>query len=195
MTVSERKTFKLFWILSCITISGCIYAVFAFAPSRNYIVSHLKAFVRANLPILLNILGFTFLVGSTVLICAIWFVLWDEKRTRLRTQRYVSQLVARDYYKKGGKKKNYYQTIQAALSKQPMEADEEFEDEKDQLIYSSRSHEIREKFRKLKAKGLNLEPPEDTSDGTHKIFYPNGILMKEVTYKNGKWKARSVSIM
>jgi len=184
MTINEKKTFRLYRTLNILALGICLYVVVFVSPLKEFILPHLRKFVEANIDIITNILVVAFMVGSLALAFIVWWVVYADKATKSRMEAYVSQLVAKDYYK-GSKRIDVYRAVKTAISKYSGQIPGE-EDHGSPNVVTSPSEKVRGKLQSTIAKDVKEEEPEDTSDGSHKFFYPNGTVKKEVTYKNGK---------
>lgn len=186
MPLNEQQTFRLYRILTFIALGLCIYLAVFVSPLKGIILPPLKKFVVANINALVNVVWLTFILGSTSLAGVFWWIYDSDKIDRSRAKEYISQLVAKDYYK-GVKKVDYYKAVKTALSKYSRQTPgEEDPAAGGSDVKTSDADKVRAELKRIKAKAMPEEPPEDTSDGTHRYHYPNGTLKKEVTYKSGK---------
>lgn len=186
MPLNEKKTFQIYHYLNWAAVFVCAYLAIFVSPLKVFIVPHLHNLITENIDAIVNILVMTFMLGSLALMFMVWWINFADKAMKRRAAQYISQLVAKDYYK-GSKKIDFYRAVKTSLSKysrdDPAEVGHSV-DQKDALV--GRSDKTHRKFQEFKAKRIREEEKEDKSDGLHKLLYPNGVVKKEVTYKDGK---------
>ncbi len=183
MTISEKKIFRFYRHLNFIAVGVCLFLVFFVSPLKGIVLPHLRGFVTANLDALLNIFWVVFITGSSAMILIVLWLEKTDRETKPRAKQYISRLVAKDYYKTN-RRVDYYRAVKTALSKFSAQTPGE-----EDRVSTVKNTVItpRDKLSQEIAQFQYIDDEnEDKSDGTHKYFYPDGMLKKEVTYLNGK---------
>ena len=153
----ESKKIRSFFNLSCyVALAVCLLSLPFWEPLRPKLLPPLQKFVKNYFEIVLNLLYFVFFTCSMALVILAHLVHREYLKLKSLPEIYRSELIVKNYYQKS-KVYDFTMAIATAISK-----------------YSRR----------------DLGPADSAeavmTDGTHQIFYPNGQLEKEFTYKNGK---------
>lgn len=186
MTVNEKKTFRLYKVLNIIALGFCIYLAVFVSPLKDFFLPHLRKFVTVNIDAFVNVLWVTFIAGSVALVLMTRWIASADRINKSRAKSYLSKLVAKDYYK-GAKRIDFYKAVKTSLSKYSRQVPgEEDPGTAGADVVTSDAFKIRGKLKDVQADDVRAEPAEDTSDGTHKYYFPNGTLKREITYQNGK---------
>lgn len=186
MPLDEKKTFQLYRHLNVAAVLVCIYLAIFVSPLKVFFLPHLHRFITVNIDAIINILVITFMAGSLCLMFMVWWINFADKNMKRRVSAYMSQMVAKDYYR-GNKRIDFYRAVKTSLSKYSRDDPAEVGHDVDKKnVAIGRADKTHRKFQEFKARRIREEEKEDKSDGTRKLLYPNGVVKKEVTYKDGK---------